>query len=858
LTLQTGTRLGPYEIVGTLGAGGMGEVYRARDTRLGRSVAIKVLPSELAGDPKVRARFEREAKAVSALNHPHICTLHDIGREDGVDFLVMEHCEGKTLARRIADGPLPIDRVITYGMQIADALDKAHRQGIVHRDLKPSNVMVTKSGVKVLDFGLARQQVDLTPDDATIEQVSEAGMLLGTVQYMAPEVLTGQPADARSDIFALGLILYEMTTGKPAFPANSRAELIAAILEREPESIQALYPAVPDGLVRVISACTAKSADDRIQSAHDVMLELKWTAEKSASTEPPLRTSWVAATAAFALGALITAGIAVVLLRKPHIENAGIRRLSIALPPEAPVTTREGPGSLFAISPDEKRLVYVGPQRALYVRNLDSLAVNVLPGTEGATNPFFSPDGNWIGFEAARSLKKVPVAGGNPVTICERVTVRGAVWRDDDTIIFGQALGPPMRVPASAGDPKPLSSSTSVRWPALLPGASEILVTVYDESGNPDRNELALLSAEGKLSTILRSASHGQYATTGHLLFLRSGSVYRVPFDAQTKKIAGKPEPALHDVAVLYAQGFAHVTARGKNLYYVPHDPAMNERQLLWVDRRGAAVPVVEKRQHYGGASGPKLSPDGEQVLVEICARGECDIWRYEIERAIWNRVTSNGRSVTACWSPDGQFIAYASNRDGPPNLFVIRSDGSGQPRQITFGQSWVFPQSWSPDGKHIAVFEGRPATTGDISLIAVQDGTRTPYLETSDVESSPAFSPDGRWLAYTSSDAAGGLQVFLRATDGSGPAWKVTDGGGAFPRWRGDGKELFYRHEKAMLSVSVTTNGEVRLGKPTLLFQGDFAIDYDVSGDGQRFLMMSASAVTPRTEIRVVEGLLD
>ncbi|HVS30859.1 MAG TPA: protein kinase [Thermoanaerobaculia bacterium] len=858
MTLQNGTRLGPYEILAPLGAGGMGEVYRARDTRLGRSVAIKILSSEFARDVRLRRRLEREAKAISALNHPHICTLHDVGTDNGVDYLVLEHCEGKTLARRVADGALPIEQLLDYGSQIADALEKAHRHGIIHRDLKPSNIMITKSGAKVLDFGLAKERVAAAPDHSTMHQDSDEGTLVGTIQYMAPETLQGKDADARSDIFALGLILYEMLTGSPAFTASSKAGLIAAILEREPAPVSASPRDVPAVLARLIKACLAKNPDDRIQSAHDVLLQLQWMkeAERSPRLRPENRVWPVIVGVLIATAVAVAAVSAFLMLRPPRNEPA-IRRLSITLPGEAPVGFTQSGGNLFAISRDGKRLAYIGPQQALYVRDLDALTVRRLAGTEKASNPFFSYDGTSLGFEADRKLKKISLTGGNPVTICEGVTVRGAVWGKDDMITFGQAMGVPMRVPAGGGAAVPLSASKFLRLPSLLSGEDEVLFTLYNEGGNPDDHDLVLLTPrDGKLRTILPSASHGQYVSTGRLIFLRARSIYSVAFDRRKMEITGTPKPILDDVAAFPPQGLAYIATTNGNLYYLPHDESADQRQLVWSDRAGRVTLVTDKLQGYGHAGGPELSPDGKQILTSICLRGECDIWRYEIERESWNRVTSDGRSCSPCWSPDGRSIAYSSNRTGPYNVFIVPTDASVGPRQITHGSTWVFPQAWSPDGKVLATFEGTAATAGDISFVALDGNRRTPYVTTDAAEESPNFSPDGRWLAYTSTQS-GKTEVYVRATDGQGATWKISDDGGTSPRWRGDGKELFYMRQRVMMAAAIRTVPEFHAAKPYALFEGNFDEYFDVTRDGQRFILTTRYREPAlRTQINVVEGL--
>jgi Tol biopolymer transport system component len=859
VTLETGTRLGPYEIVAPIGAGGMGEVYQARDTRLSRIVAIKILPAEFASDAHMRMRFDREARAISALNHPHICTLHDIGSERGVDFLVMEHCDGRTLARRLADGPLSTEQLIDYATQIADALDKAHRQGIVHRDLKPSNIMITKSGVKVLDFGLAKERGNLPPEEATVERLSDYGTLVGTVQYMAPEVLKGKGADARSDIFALGLVMYEMATGRPAFAAESKAGVIAAILEREPRPVTAVNPHASPSIARLIHACLEKDPDERLQSAHDVLLHLKWATQPDGTAQTRRLSLRAVAVALLAVAAVGAVAIAVLMRRQSGEEAEDIRHLAITLPTDAALSSAGTIGNPFAVSPDGKRVVYVGSQRSLLVRNLDRPTVQALPGTEGALAPFFSPDGKWVAFAIGTALKKVPLAGGDPVTICDGIQFRGGFWWSDDTIVVAQLHGPLIRVDASGGKPQVVArADRELRFPALLPGRKEAIVTVSDVSGDPDRYEVAILTlSDGSLRTLVRGAIHGRYSPTGHLVYVRSGNVYRAPFDARTKSLTGEAQPVLDDVASYGAQGVAYFELNDRKIYYLPRDPAMEHRNLVWVDRRGLVTNAAEERQgYYAPQAGPRLSPDQRWIAVAICGRG-CDVWRYEIDRATWSRVTSDGKALQPVWSPNGRSIVYTSNRNGPYNLFTIPADGSGGPRQITTGKNWPFPSSWSPDGKLIAVSEQSLATERDVLFIAADGKSAViPYLTTAANETEATFSPDGRWVAYESS-TAGHSEVYVRSADGIGGTWQVSSGEGRSPRWRGDGRELFYRREQAMMAVDVRMTSRLAIGKPRLLFEGNFAAGFDVTPDGQRFLMVRLPRPTPRNHINVVEGLL-
>ena len=873
MTLARGMRLGPYEILAPIGAGGMGEVYRARDTRLDRDVAIKVLPAEFSENARIR--FEREAKAISALSHPHICTLHDVGRENGIEFLVMEYLEGETLADKLRKGPLPLAQLLRFGMEIADALDKAHHNGIVHRDLKPANIMVTSSGVKLLDFGLAKAIGSQSIWDAAKSKESQhptaqkpitaEGLLVGTLEFMAPEQLRGEQSDARTDIFALGNVLYRMATGKKPFEGTSEASLIGAILERDPLPIASYQPLTPPSLDRLVRACLAKSPDDRIQTAHDVMLQLSWIAEGQSDPSraivnipPARRWRWLVWPVAAVVLVIVTAVVALKL--KPPPAPRSIRRLAIALPPTAALTS-DVRSEILAVSPDGKRLAYVAglPRTQLYLRDIDKTDAQPIAGTEGASGPFFSADGRWIGFHASDStIKKVSIEGGVPVTICKAGLLRGATWSPDDVIIFGNASTPLSRVSASGGTPEALFQTTkNVRWPVLLPGGKYLLYTVTPSfSGNYDTAEIAVLSLEtGQSHTVVKGGTLARYAS-GHLLYFQSGTLFAVPFDLRSMRTTGAAKPVLADVEVFANAGlpFYDVSSDG-TIFYLPRNTGMEQKKIVWVDRSGNISPAAERERNYVGA---RLSPDEKSILVAILnGSSRVDLWMYEIARQSWTRVASEPDSTDPLWSPDGTRFIFASNRNGTYNLFLLSSDLATPARQITNSKDWEFPLSWSPDGKRILINQQTPGAGSDLWMLSLDPVVETkPFLVTPAIEGSAVFSPDGRWIAYQS-DASGQPEVYVLSADGGGRKWMVSNEGGTSPLWNPNGKEILYRKGDDFMSVEVKTEPQMEIGKPRILFTNGFFDDYDLSRDGKRFLMIHHELQPPRTQINVVEGLL-
>ena len=659
MTLAGGTRLGPYEIVGPLGAGGMGEVYRARDTRLGREVAIKVLPSHLSDDPDRRTRFEREARAISQLTHPHICTLHDIGSEDGVDFLVMELLEGQSLADRLEKGPFPTEQVLKLGAEIADALDRAHRAGITHRDLKPGNVMLTKSGVKLLDFGLAKMAAtERAPSDlsslptqaAASRPLTEKGTVMGTFQYMAPEQLEGREADARTDIFSFGCLLYEMATGKKAFVGASQASLVTAILSKEPEPISTAAPMAPPALDRLVRTCLAKDPEDRWQSARDVRNELTWIAQAGSQVGAPAavtsrrksreRLAWIcaaaAAVAAIALGAVYLRRVRPLVVR------------STILPPEKLQFFFAGDNAgPVAVSPDGRSVAFVaaGETRPLlYVRPLDALNASALPGTEGARFPFWSPDSRTIGFFTETKLKRIDAAAGAvPATICDAPNARGGTWNRDGVIVFApETRNGLFRVPASGGRPAPVTNlerpnQTTHRWPVFLPDGKHFLYFAgnHNEPQSEDSG-IYFASLEGKESRRVVHSFAGALYSSGSLLYLRGNSLLAQPFDPSSGRLSGEAVPVAEGVQFDLSTWHGVFSVSDESvLVYQPGGPGTGNL-LVWYDRAGKTIGSPGERANYIGA--PRISPDGKRIATEIGDPG--DVFVFDVASGLKTRLT--------------------------------------------------------------------------------------------------------------------------------------------------------------------------------------------------------------------------
>ena len=881
MAIVPGRRLGPYEILSAIGAGGMGEVYRARDTRLDRIVAIKIMPDHLSGRENLRERFEREAKTIASLNHPHICTLYDSGHQDGIDYLVMEYLEGETLAQRLLKGSLPLEQVLQYAIEISDALDKAHRKGVTHRDLKPGNIMLTKSGTKLLDFGLAKLKQEAAPAEVPLSDLPTAndpltaqGSIVGTLQYMAPEQLEGKEVDARTDIFAFGVVVYEMATGKRAFEGKSQASLIVAILEREPPAMSSLQPMTPPALDRVVKKCLAKESEKRWQAASDVCDELKWIAEggSQVSSAPAAavkgiralgRRALILSLSIFLVGAVF-ASLATWNL-KPSPPQA-VTRTEINLPSGQQLAgLNDGPA--VALSPDGTRLAYVarqGSTQQLYMRAMDNLEAKPIPDTEGAINPFFSPDGQWLGFFAGGKLKKVSVSGGAAVTVGEASGPRGASWGSQGIIAFAPTFNAILQqVPGAGGVRQPLTrfekGDVSHRWPEFLPGNKAMLFAASAATANWINAQVAVQSVgTGKRRNLIQGGTQPRFTSSGHLVFAQGGSLMAVPFDPQQLTTSGAAVPVVEGVLQSPSTGAAQYgfSATG-SLVYVSGGLQASQRRLVWVDRKGVeqALPASAHAYRYA-----RLSPDGRRVAIMI-EESESQIWLFDLARETLTRLTFQGSiNQLGAWMPDGKRIAFQSNKEGPANIFWQLADGSGGLERLTTGESIQTPNSSSPDGQLLAFIEVDPTTGFDILVLRMGDRKAQPFLRTQFNESAPRFSPDGRWLAYIS-DESGRSETYVQPYPGPGSKWQISTEGGTEPVWNPNGRELFYRSGDKMIAVEVTTQPGFSAGKPKVLFEGQYVPtpssfpNYDVSPDGQRFLMLKPSeqAQAAPTQINVV-----
>ena len=891
MALTTGTRLGPYEILAPIGAGGMGEVYKAKDTRLDRTVAIKVLPEHLAESPERKARFEREAKAISQLNHPHICTLYDVGEQDGLDFLVMEYIEGETLAERLKKGALPLDKALEYGTQIADGLDHAHRAGIVHRDLKPPNVMLTKSGVKILDFGLARLIVEQPVSDASDaptrqKDLTKEQAIIGTLQYMAPEQLEGARADARTDIFALGTVLYEMVTGKKAFVGKSQASLIAAILDSEPPAISELEPVTPPLLDRVVRKCLAKSADDRWQSAHDLRDTLTWIAVGgSLPTGTSERANWRQAIP-WALATLAAGGalIAVAVWNlKPSPPPPAPAQFVITTPPEGPLRLT-GSQTDVALSPDGTRIAYMtstggSEGRYLYVRDLDQLVATPLLGSERARSPFFSPDGEWVGFQVSgggdsNNLKKVSVLGGRSVTICQWTSpLLGVSWGPDDTIVFSTfASEGLLRVAAVGGEPDELTTVDTEQgevnhtWPEFLPGGDAILFNIVTDRPT-DNNQIAVLSLNtGERNLVVAGGSNPHYVPTGHIVYGVDETLWAVPFDLDELTVTGDPVPVLEGV-ITKSSGAVNFSVSGDgSLVYVSGTTASTTQSVLvLVDRKGRETPVTEITTDY---LFPRFSPDGRHVAFAVAetegsitdSRVDVDVWVIEVERGSRSRLTFEGNNLFPTWSPDSSRVAFSVSKLGRADFYSVPVDGSGLPEELFVRDGNQFATSWTSDGRGIAYYELNPDTGPDLWVLSLDgDPTPSPFLVSPAAERAGAFSPDGRFIAYVSEES-GQDEVYVRPYPGPGGEVIISSGGGTEPVWARDGTELFYRKGDQILVAEVETERTFSARTATVLFEGRYEADrtpvggnpnYDVSPD-QQFVMVRRTGEGERESIQM------
>jgi len=838
----------------------MGEVYRAKDTRLDRTVAIKVLPTEFAGNADLRQRFEREAKTISSLNHPNICTLHDVGHQEGVDYLVMEHLEGETLQERLRKGPLPLGQVLRHAVEIADALDKAHRNGVIHRDLKPGNVMLTKSGAKLLDFGLAK----LSLPDSTVglsalataqKPLTQAGTLLGTFQYMAPEQLEGKDADARTDVFAFGAVLYELITGRKAFEGKSQASLISAIMGSEPARLFAVAPMTPPALDRVVRTCLAKDPDDRWQSAHDVAAELRWISEAGSQAGSPApavsgrknreRLAWTIAAAAVAVA------VGLGLSRTRPAPASSVMRTNILLPEKVRLNNA-------IISPDGRRLVFSGIDSTgkvqLWVRPLDAFSTTALAGTEGGVLPFWSPDGQNVGFFADKKLKRVGVSGGAPIILYDVDGVGGA-WAPSGDILFTPPAGPIHRVPSGGGKAEPVTTldasrhETAHRYPFFLPDGRHFLYLALNVSGNSrdPANRIWVASLEAAPAKPLIPANFNAQYADGYLFFVRGGdlggSLLAQPFDLARLETSGDPV-TIADQVSLYGDflGFgSYSVSRSGTLVF---DASQLLTRLEWFDRAGKRTGIFgDMGPHFN----PRISPDGTHVAFDLYDTGTqtTQVWVGDVTRGVQTRLTSGpGSNSGPVWSPDGSRIAFQSDRKHQADVYVRAVAGTGADEAITDEDSQKIPIDWSRDGGFLTIFDREGGGNRQIRLSAIQlSGDRKAVVVVPTVPNllgGGRLSPDGRWLVYDT-DESGRSEVYVVSfPEGQGRV-QISNAGGTNAKWSRNGREILYTaFDGRVTSVEIDTSHGLRVGTPKPLFQlpEGTGFGWDVSADGERVLL--------------------
>ena len=858
--MNAGTRLGPYEILSRIGSGGMGEVWRANDTRLGRAVAVKVLPAEFETNAQLRGRFEREARTISQLNHPHICTLFDVGE----NYLVMELLEGETLAERLAKGPLPLADVLRYGAQIADALDKAHRQGVVHRDLKPGNVMITKGGAKLLDFGLAKAAVlEVNLDGATEHRpLTQEGTILGTFQYMSPEQLEGQNVDHRSDIFAFGTLLYEMAAGRRAFDGKTKTSLIAAIVSAEPQPLSQVQPLTPPALEHVIRKCLAKDPEARWQSAYDIAEELRWIGElgSQAGVAAPVasarrmqrRTLIAAGIVGWLLALAAVIGLWTLWKRLEVAERP--MRAELAAPRElTPVPVSTGPA---VVSPDGSKLAFValtGPEGAgIRIRDLATGATTTLAGTDGALFPFWSPDSTALGFFASGKLKIVRASGGGMQSLAEAKAGRGGTWSPNGVIVFAPDINTAlMRVSVEGGPATPVTRTQgpgeSHRNPHFLSDGERFLYTVRTDTDAVARVDAG--SLRGGLAQRVLGQGSNVAVHDGVILFYRGGSVVAQRFDEKALSVSGTAEPVAEAVEYFNARDVANFSISRTGLL-VFRGASSRMGRPTWVHRDGRVLGPAAPAGMYRVAH---VSPDGRSLLFvkQDPASGTEDVWITDVERGTSTRATfMSSMLLQAAFSPDGQRLAVSVG--SPPVVWTQTVADSSTRRELFRSQDiFVMVHEWSRDGRSLIAVTQRNRTGFDLTLIDAVSGKSRSILATEYDENSPTLSPDGKLLAYTSG-ASGSGQVYVMTFPEAGGKWQVSLDGGGRPTWSPDGRELFYFAKGRIFSVAVrNVDGATQFGVPQQLpIDAGITTAGDIAPDGRFLLVVAQPERTPFTVV--------
>jgi serine/threonine-protein kinase len=884
MPLATGTKLGPYEINSPLGAGGMGEVYLAQDTRLDRSVAIKILPDKFACDAQRMARFDREAKVLASLNHPNIASIYGLEESNSVRAIVMELVEGPTLSDGIKRGAIPVDEALQIAKQIAEALEYAHERGIIHRDLKPSNVKVTPNGmVKVLDFGLAKalegdfNGADISTSPTLSQAATQAGILLGTAAYMSPEQARGKKVDRRADIWSFGVVVYEMLTGKPAFMGETISDTLAAVIRAEPDW-SVLPPNLPTSVIRLLRRCLTKDSSQRLRDIGEARIALdgaiSGTPEEAAladATEPMSLWRRASPWAVAAIAILLAVGFSALYWRARQAEPHPVMQFSLPLPEPLAGVFDANPGSPLALSSDGSQIVFAasiaGKPPQLYLRPLDHRTATPLAGTENATEPFFSPDGQSIGFFSDGKMRKVSLHGGPASVLCDAPTPHGASWAVDDTITYAPNFGSGLlRIPAEGGTPQTLTTPNakeqeiSHRWPQVLPGGKYVLFTIQaGGAASYDDAWIAVLSLQtGKWRTLIQGGSYARYVSSGHIVYAHAGSLMAVAFDMSRIEVTGSPVPIQEGVVTTASTsgGAEYAVTESGMLAYVPGNASPPIRTLVWVDRTGLAKTIPASQKVYAS---PRLSPDGRLLAVQVTEMGVPDIWIYEFARNTLTRLTFGpGNSAAPLWTPDGRRVVYRS-RVTSPSFRAKLADGSGN-EEILLGKEFddpaATPYSLSPDGKTL-LFGVTPEGRLAIQALSLDGSNKIqPFLQSTFNLAGAQFSPDGRWVAY-SSDESGRREVYVQPFPGPGGKWMVSTEGGQYLRWAPNGREIFYRIEDKMMAVPVQTQPAFKAGTPHMLFQSTSYLgltNYDVAPDGQHFVMIKQeeSATAPK-ELNVI-----
>jgi eukaryotic-like serine/threonine-protein kinase len=873
MALTSGTKLGPYEIQSRLGAGGMGEVYRGKDSRLDRTVAIKLLPMHLCSDPELRRRLEREARVISGLQHANICTLYDIGMQGDTEFLVMEYLEGQTLAERLQKGPLPVDQVLKIATEIAQALETAHQQGIIHRDLKPANIMLTKAGAKLMDFGLAKSAGvagaafaavgSATPSMPTLsiaslseaaEPLTQRGSMLGTLQYMAPEVLQGTEADARSDIFSFGCVLYEMVTGQRAFPGKSQLSVLSSILEKEPERVTAVKPFTPPALEYIVHMCLAKDPGDRWQNVGDLARSFEFvrTAVPTRVANPSSRVRWsygiAVACALFGMAVLLWA---ILSHTRAAESGAPLSRFSFANASNTRFTD-------VAVSPDGRQIAYAD-NGAIWVRSLDSQLPRRLPGTSGERLMFWSADGRSIAFLNGFKLQRISLSDSVVQDICEirGFSPAGGTWSRDDVILIGSYRGQMMKVSANGGEPVPLKlqkDENGQRWPWFLPDGRHFLYLSASGSFVPSATNRAIRYSDldGNSRVLLRENSNAEYAE-GNLVYVKDGALVAVPFDAGSGETRGAP--VLLEKNVHFRAGFGRgfFDLGPGVLAYTVAQPEF----LAWVDRQGNGPTRIGRE---GGLTSFDITPDGKSATVEIANErsGNGELWLLDLERQVTTRLTTDDASWNwgPVWSADGKAIYFSSTRSGVSDLYEHLM-GNNEEHNLLSGTKRLAALDASRDGKYLLYEDLDPSSAADLWVLPLSGERKPfPFIKTNYMETSARFSPDGHWVAYASNES-GNYEIYVQSFPATGQAIRISSEGGIDPRWRRDGRELFFVSSDGwLMATDVKTEGSFSAGvpKPLFRFSGSTQTNrrsYWPRPDGKRFLVMTMSD-TSAAQIRV------